>query len=638
MLCPKCGFYSETKEDVCPECGHILKQATEAREGSAQAIRQGKRAREAAKAHTPKPEQETRRERITVRRETASMPVIRDTRGMSGDEDNREFPGETAEAAPVTFERRRRNVYDEDADEITAMRYLAAHEGEGSVSRLVNWIKIAIIAVIIGILLLGGGWFFLKNTNAGQRILARMGKEASSVAYWAVGDEMMDRGDIDKAIECFEKAKEMDDKEGWPDVDGLLNLGSAYEAAGRMDDAAALYETIYTNTPSRTEAYVNHIRILQNSGKESDLVKAGELMKLAYEKTGEKSFLTQRSDLLPAPPEVKPIAAYYEKKITLVFSSYQGYDIYYTFDDEATLPVDGIKATPEGVLLDKEGVYNMRAVAVNGELVSDELKGVYKVIMPSPMTPRATLAPNTYKTSQRVRLKPGIDDEKDSSIIIYYTVDGSTPDSDSPIYDGEPILLPNGWVTLKAIAVNRHRKISNMLEVKYKIEANPKPKSAFSAEDTLDKLKINSTTQTEFFSTYGQGTPAGPVQQDGFDTECRRYDYSWGYAVMTLSKKTWILVEVNIHSRGVFAGLRGTQIGDTEEYVVDKYRDMLQVESKSGNRGLYSTGSSTGKIWVQDNNEKIIRYRYAIDTHWVQLEYRLNSSGKVSNIDLKYIP
>ena len=65
---------------------------------------------------------------------------------------------------------------------------------------------------------------------------------------------------------------------------------------------------------------------------------------------------------------------------------------------------------------------------------------------------------------------------------------------------------------------------------------------------------------------------------------------------------------------------------------------MLQVESKSGNRGLYSTGSSTGKIWVQDNNEKIIRYRYAIDTHWVQLEYRLNSSGKVSNIDLKYIP
>jgi hypothetical protein len=276
-------------------------------------------------------------------------------------------------------------------------------------------------------------------------------------------------------------------------------------------------------------------------------------------------------------------------------------------------------------------------VAVNGELVSDEVKGVYKIIMPSPMTPRATLAPNTYKTSQRVRLKPGVDDEKDSSIVIYYTVDGSMPDSDSPIFTGEPIVLPNGWVTLKAIAVNRYRKLSNMLEIKYKIEANPKPKSAFDAEDTLDKLKINGTTQNEFFSLYGQGTAAGQVQQEGFETECRRYDYPWGYAVMNLNKRTWVLVEVSYHNKGAFQAPRGTQIGDTEAYVVDKFRDMLQVESRSGNRGLYSTGGSTGKIWVQENGEKIIRYRYAIDSHWVQLEYMLNKSGSVTNIDLKYI-
>ena len=177
-----------------------------------------------------------------------------------------------------------------------------------------------------------------------------------------------------------------------------------------------------------------------------------------------------------------------------------------------------------------------------------------------------------------------------------------------------------------------------MLEIKYKIEANPKPKSVFSAEDTLGKLKINATTQNEFFTLYGQGTAAGKVDQEGFETECRRFDYNWGYAVMTLNKKTWVLVELYYNRGGVFSGLRGTDIGDTEAFVVDKYKDMLQVESKSGNRGLYSTGSETGKIWVQENNEKIIRYRYAVDTHWVQLEYRLNSGGKVSSIDLKYIP
>ena len=166
------------------------------------------------------------------------MPVIRDTRG-SGESRERQEQAETA-----SFERRRRTVYDEDADEITAMRYLAAHEGSGSVSRLVNWMKISIIAVIVGFLLLGGGYFFLKKTDAGQRVLARMGKEATSVAYWAVGDEAMNRGDIEKAIACYEKARAMDEKEEFQDVDGLLNLGSAYEAIGRIDDAAALYKMI----------------------------------------------------------------------------------------------------------------------------------------------------------------------------------------------------------------------------------------------------------------------------------------------------------------------------------------------------------------------------------------------------------
>ena len=72
--------------------------------------------------------------------------------------------------------------------------------------------------------------------------------------------------------------------------------------------------------------------------------------------------------------------------------------------------------------------------------------------------------------------------------------------------------------------------------------------------------------------------------------------------------------------------------------MVGLFRDMQQVESKSKNRGLYYTDSGSGKIWMQQNDEKIIRYRYAVDTHWVQLEYLLSASGTVKNINLKYIP
>ena len=68
---------------------------------------------------------------------------------------------------------------------------------------------------------------------------------------------------------------------------------------------------------------------------------------------------------------------------------------------------------------------------------------------------------------------------------------------------------------------------------------------------------------------------------------------------------------------------------------------MGQVESPSGNRGLYSnTKDGTGKIWVQEEGGKIIRYRcYTPDgSHWWQLDYRTNENGNVVSIDMKYDP
>jgi len=129
------------------------------------------------------------------------------------------------------------------------------------------------------------------------------------------------------------------------------------------------------------------------------------------------------------------------------------------------------------------------------------------------------------------------------------------------------------------------------------------------------------------------------VMVEGFDSECRKFEYSWGYVMMTLSKKNWVLTEVSFSTSGKLNGPRGTQIGDTEEYVVDKFRDMQQVESKSGNRGLYALDNgSSGKIWLQEDGKKIIRYKYPTDSHWIQLEYLVSTSGKVINITLKYIP
>ena len=646
MLCPRCGYYSDREDSVCPECGEIIENSAGAPAEGAEAIRQGKRARQAIRnaAAMRQAQAERRKKRSGASHATVEMPAVQDNRQEETFSDytvseTESLHGEGEEEDGV-FERRHRPVYDENAAaQEQALEYSMRMEEKGRTRlKTINWIKIGIALFGAVVLLIAGAWFFLNKTEAGQKIMARFGREATSSALWAVGEEKMNSGDIDGAITIFEKAKAQDEAEGLVDVDGLLMLGSAYEAAGRTDEAADLYEQIYTDTPSRTEAYVNHIRILRSRQKPGDLAKAGELMQIAYANTGESSFLTQRRDFMPAPPEVDLTAGYYETKKRIEIKSYQGYDVYYTFDENAELPYGGTKYT-ERVFLD-EGIHNLRAVAVNGERVSDELRGTYKIIMPSPQTPQCNLAPGAYKTRQRVRLKPGKDNLNDDDIVIYYTVDGSNPDADCPIYTGEPVMLPSGHVvTIKAVAVNKYNKVSNMLEVKYKIEAKPYPLTAWELTETVSDLQLNKTTMIDFQTEYGEGTPVEMESNGDFETECRKYEYPWGYAIMTLSKKNWVLVELYFHDESTFKAPRGTGVGDPEDFVVSKFKDLGQLPSASGNRGLYSLDNgSDGKIWLQEDQTKIIRYRIRNESHWYQLEYYINKNGKVSAIDYRYIP
>ena len=646
MLCKQCGYYAEDEAIVCPQCGAMMRISTAAEDG-AESIRQGKRAREAIRNRPVQKQEEIRRKRRSgASHATVPMPAVHDTRtAEKADYDDPRVVMESG-IGDGSDEKRKRDaverfspaVYSDEATRQAQAAAYAATHAPGQGRRMVNWFRVGLISFIVFIIAVGLGYYFLKRTEPGQKLMARLGRDAVSTALWAVGEEMLDRGEISAAIEQFEKAKAKDAENDTVDVEGLLLLGSAYEADGRTEDAAALYEEIYTETPSRPEAYVNHIRLLLADERPGNRAKASELMKLAYEKTGEDSFFTQRNDLVPAPPEVDLTAGYYDSKKYIAISSFQGYDVYYTFDENAELPSGGTLFT-QRVFLD-EGIHTLRAVAVNGELVSDELHGTYRIIMPSPQTPRSSLAPATYKSRQKVRLKPGLDNENDDDIVIYYTVDGSSPDADSPVYTGEPFWLPGGWVTVKAVAVNKYNKVSNMLETLYKIEI-PEPLRGYNSEQDIPKnFTLYVTKMIEFQQMYGDGKLVGDVSLENLDTECRRYDYAWGYAVMSRTKSGWVLAEVCTMSEGPITGPRGTKVGDSESYVVSKFRDMGQVESPSGNRGLYSSKDGTGKIWVQEDGGKIIRYRcYTPDgSHWWQLEYRTNSYGNVTSIDMRYDP
>ena len=140
---------------------------------------------------------------------------------------------------------------------------------------------------------------------------------------------------------------------------------------------------------------------------------------------------------------------------------------------------------------------------------------------------------------------------------------------------------------------------------------------------------MGATTREAFHNAYGKGDSMETVWIYGINGECEKYIYPWGYATFMKVKTGWVICDLYFTTE-LFSGPRGTSLGMTETQITEQYLDYGQVTSPSGNRGLYEDESEKGKIYVQPNGEKIIRYRTdTADGHIWQLDYVLGTSGTV---------
>lgn len=646
MLCPKCHGYCTGEDILCPQCGALLTEGEEAGSG-VRGIRQGR---------------------------SGARPASSAGRSASGSRtgSSRTYVDASARASgtniPLWADP---EIYDQNGERMGTDKVRPVHEmGETTIvggrlpdgsrtgrrrhveRRGINWahavivLGVLLIAVVVGIAL------FLTQTASGQVIMARLGRDADATALWQVGGEKLDTGDLSGAIDYFLRAREKDGEEN-ANVTGLLNLGSAYEANGQLDEAEALYAELYTDiVPSAPDAYRNAVRIMIAQGRNAEAV---ELLRRAYQMTGQDAFRQQRAEMLPSAPSVDVVAAYYNQKKTLHLTSAEGYDIYYTFDPEAELPEEGILYT--GPIELEEGEWPLRAVAVSETLVSDTLSATYQIYMPTPLQPNIRLAPGTYQRAQDVYLSPGsltpeelernpgyastLDDKVAQTITIYYTVDGSIPDSDSPVYDGTPVHIATRRATIRAVSVNGYNKASNTKEVSYRLERCPWPKDPYNLKDGIERLILFSTTREEFFSWYGTTENSQTVSLLNATGECERFFYDWGYAtMMRMRAGGWVLVELYF-TTDQFSGPRGTGIGSSEEDVTGQFQDMGQVTSPSGNRGLYADQGSNdkGKIYAQEDGGKYIEYiTDTAEGHLWYLDYFLDASGVVTAIQWLFQP
>ena len=495
---------------------------------------------------------------------------------------------------------------------------------------MINWALVWTIALALVFLAVIGGYVFLKRTDAGQLILARMGREANAQALWIYGQELLDQGYVDKSIETFEAAYEKDpDRE---DIyERMQQLADAYEAAGRTAEAEKVYTKMYSEVDEKNPfAYRAVMRLLQNQNRHLELA---AFLKLAYEKTGDNFFRRQREDLLPSTPttDIEAGSLLRERDVTLL--SKEDYDIYYLFGEDGVLPEDGILY--ESPIHLGEGTHILRAVAVSSDLISDELKVQYTINLPVPTAPYSSLAPNEYDRRQRIWLRYLESDEEKASedarqkdITIYYTIDGQTPTSNSPIFTGEPFYLPGVKVTLKAVAVNGYGKVSNIMERSYKI--NIPFRNFYRDTDLPAEITVMKTTRDAFIKKYGAPLGEAEIEDSSVTGNCIRLNYSWGEARFCMTETGYVLYFLDTTSPSI-AGPRKTKVGMAETEITELFRDMGQDYDQNGDRSLYfDKNEGYGKLYHLDAvNDRIDYVYYRVDQGTTTVSFYLENHKAV---------
>ncbi|HPF86433.1 MAG TPA: chitobiase/beta-hexosaminidase C-terminal domain-containing protein [Candidatus Limiplasma sp.] len=527
-----------------------------------------------------------------------------------------------------------------------------------------NWMLLLVVIAAVLAAAVAGYFVYMKVSDQGQRITARkrvlMATEETlelaattdnlllteqedvldnflsvpAQTYWLVGQDYESMGDMELAIKAFRIADILDPE----NYDGLYLLATVYELNTQNDLAEAVYMDLITNiSPSRYEAYTALITLLISEGRDPE---AADLMLLAYENTGRETYRIQREDFIPETPEVnaEQTAGRYELAQNIEVTSPQGYDIYYTLDDDAVLPEDGILLTGGSVLI-TEGTFTLRAVCVVGDLHSDELSAQYIVYYPSPAAPKANLAPGTYSKLRSVNLRAGAKSDnykekteeqqaKEDDLTFYYTFDGSDPDPDiSPIYDGTAIDLPTGRVTLKAIVINGYGKESSTLEIGYKFTVSPYLPDPYSNEDTFQNCEIEDTQMDAFIAAFGEPDAKGSIQYLYYEGQAQQLTYSWGTAVFTLSGNLWELASVDM-TRNISTPPRGVGVGNTLSEITAAFKDFGMPDNQDGSRNLYYADPDIGKILINDDGTRIIQYTTeTLSSNVMQLQYYIDTQG-----------
>ena len=481
----------------------------------------------------------------------------------------------------------------------------------------------------------------LIRDERGQRMMAQWGWDIAPMdAYLMLGRELVEQAYFTRALEPLGVVLEREPR----NVDALNLMAQAYTELGRIEEAKEIYLSLINSEESAGHpgAYRNLIKIYQNEGYNAEAL---ELMKKGAEKvTTTTEFSVMLRENTPESPVFSWEEGRYNEEKDLTISIPEGQTVYYTTD--GTDPSESGQIYTEGTKIHiPEGKMTVKAIGFteNG-MPSEQITANYTVIIPTPAAPKANIASGKLKKSVKVSLRPGSEDKKenDQIVAIYYTLDGRQATPESTLYDDDnPIQLPIGKTTLRAVSVHKNGKISYEMQVTYDVEGNLK--YMFREEDTFKNMELYATSYKTFTKNWGTPDSYEVLAKDEwYDAEMESYEavYPWGTARFCIKKAGGnpVLYALDTTSNKMTAP-RSTKVGMSADDVMEKYQDLGQAPlDQEGNRLLYNLNSGGYKFGTyrhEGNGQYAIHYYYPVgENHevFVELSYYLDTEGCVERI------
>lgn len=261
-------------------------------------------------------------------------------------------------------------------------------------------------------------------------------------------------GDINSAVSYYEKALSIDSD----NTDVRFALADIYMSKKDYDAALVLYQEIINTDPKSKEAYKKLISIYE-SRKDYDAIVA------LRDSAKDASILKLFADYTVSEPKLSKSSGKYGEAIELTIDADSNTKIYYSFDSDNPFARGERYYNP--ITLDKEGTYEITAVAVDDRGIKSEVASArYEIEFEAPKAPEVDPDGGTFGAQTDITITAP------ENCKVYYTWDSSDPSAASTEYTA-PIPVPEGNNVLSVIAIDQNTgKCSDIYRSRFEFYMN----------------------------------------------------------------------------------------------------------------------------------------------------------------------